>query len=181
MSPEPAHRRLPVAGATDLLVQLTGELGPAPAACLDLWRLDELRGIAVKPSALVIGALTTFADVRRSAARLINSPSVEDVCFVPNTTWGIGIVAEGFPWQTGDNAIASTGAEAPFGADSLRPVASGFVATAAGTALLPVFVTPQGMSSDGGKTWTPSVAPSPALNQAGDYYSLSHVVFGHVK
>ncbi|MFI5225420.1 MAG: FAD binding domain-containing protein, partial [Candidatus Limnocylindrales bacterium] len=57
----------PVAGATDLLVQLTGELGPAPAACLDLWRLDELRGIAVKPSALVIGALTTFADIRRSS------------------------------------------------------------------------------------------------------------------
>ena len=73
------RRPRPVAGATDLLVQLTGEIGPAPAACLDLWRLDELRGIAVRPPAegsatgpidpgsLVLGALTTFADIRRSA------------------------------------------------------------------------------------------------------------------
>ena len=65
----------PVAGATDLLVQISGELGPPPAACLDLWRLDELRGIAVQPSAggsddqgaLVLGALTTFTEIRRSA------------------------------------------------------------------------------------------------------------------
>lgn len=65
----------PVAGATDLLVQITGEIGAPPTACLDLWRLDELRGIAVAPSAggsddrgaLVLGALTTFAEIRRSA------------------------------------------------------------------------------------------------------------------
>ncbi|HYC06569.1 MAG TPA: FAD binding domain-containing protein [Candidatus Binatia bacterium] len=57
----------PVAGSTDLLVQITGELAPPPIACLDLWRLDELRGIAVKPAALVLGALTTFAEIRHSA------------------------------------------------------------------------------------------------------------------
>ena len=37
----------PIAGGTDLMVQLTGELGPPPERVLDLWRLDELRGIAV--------------------------------------------------------------------------------------------------------------------------------------
>ena len=34
---------------------------------LDLWRLDELRGIAIDGDALVIGALTTYTDIRRSA------------------------------------------------------------------------------------------------------------------
>jgi CO/xanthine dehydrogenase FAD-binding subunit len=73
-APEDAPLR-PVAGATDLLVQITGEIGSLPPACLDLWRLDELRGIAVQPAAdgsdeggsLVLGALTTFAEIRRSA------------------------------------------------------------------------------------------------------------------
>lgn len=56
----------PIAGGTDLLVQLTGELGPPPERCLDLWRLDELRGIAVDGEALVVGALTTYTELRRS-------------------------------------------------------------------------------------------------------------------
>ena len=45
------------------------------------------------------------AEVRRCAARLINAPSPDDVVFVPNTTHGIGVVAEGFPWQPGDNVV----------------------------------------------------------------------------
>jgi CO/xanthine dehydrogenase FAD-binding subunit len=58
------HR--PVAGGTDLLVQITGEIGEAPERVIDLWGLDELRGISVQPGALVIGALTTYTDLRRS-------------------------------------------------------------------------------------------------------------------
>jgi len=46
-----------------------------------------------------------IAHVRSQSAKLINSPSVDDVFFVPNTTHGIGIVAEGFPWQPGDNVV----------------------------------------------------------------------------
>jgi selenocysteine lyase/cysteine desulfurase len=45
------------------------------------------------------------AEVRALAARLINAPAVEDVYFVPNTTHGIGVIAEGFPWQAGDNVV----------------------------------------------------------------------------
>jgi CO/xanthine dehydrogenase FAD-binding subunit len=56
----------PLAGGTDLLVQITGELGPPPARLLDLWRLDELRGIKVDSGALVLGALTTYTEIRRS-------------------------------------------------------------------------------------------------------------------
>jgi cysteine desulfurase/selenocysteine lyase len=42
--------------------------------------------------------------VRGMAARLIGA-EVSDVAFVKNTSEGIGIVAEGFPWQAGDNVV----------------------------------------------------------------------------
>jgi CO/xanthine dehydrogenase FAD-binding subunit len=48
------------------MVQLTGELGPVPERMVDLWSLDELRGITIDGDALVLGALTTFTDIRRS-------------------------------------------------------------------------------------------------------------------
>ncbi len=57
----------PLAGGTDLYVQMTGELGPPPARLLDLWRLHELRGITAEAGSLVLGALTTYTDIRRSA------------------------------------------------------------------------------------------------------------------
>jgi CO/xanthine dehydrogenase FAD-binding subunit len=59
----------PIAGGTDLMVQITGELAPPPERVLDIWRLDELRGIAVVDEgspALVLGALTTYSEIRRS-------------------------------------------------------------------------------------------------------------------
>jgi xanthine dehydrogenase small subunit len=59
-----AHR--PVAGGTDLLVQITGELGDPPDRVLDIWHLEELRGIRMESNALVMGALTTYAELRRS-------------------------------------------------------------------------------------------------------------------
>ncbi|MCU0705980.1 MAG: aminotransferase class V-fold PLP-dependent enzyme, partial [Fimbriiglobus sp.] len=43
--------------------------------------------------------------VRNLAARLINAPAVDDVMFVPNTTIGIGLIAEGFPWKAGENVV----------------------------------------------------------------------------
>jgi xanthine dehydrogenase small subunit len=56
----------PIAGGTDLMVALTGELGEPPAGLVDLWALDELRGIAIDGDDLRIGALTTYTDLRRS-------------------------------------------------------------------------------------------------------------------
>ena len=56
----------PVAGGTDLLVQITGELGPAPDRVLNIWGLEELRGINLEGDELVIGALTTYTDLRTS-------------------------------------------------------------------------------------------------------------------
>jgi CO/xanthine dehydrogenase FAD-binding subunit len=57
----------PIAGGTDLMVALTGELGEPPERILDLWKLDELRGIAIEDDAVAIGALTTYTEIRRSA------------------------------------------------------------------------------------------------------------------
>jgi xanthine dehydrogenase small subunit len=56
----------PLAGGTDLMVQIAGEIGEAPERIIDLWRLDELRGITVEDDMLVLGALTTYTDIRRS-------------------------------------------------------------------------------------------------------------------
>jgi CO/xanthine dehydrogenase FAD-binding subunit len=58
----------PIAGGTDLMVALTGELGEPPDRVLDLWRLDALRGIALDGDVVSLGALTTYTEIRRSAA-----------------------------------------------------------------------------------------------------------------
>ncbi|HEY2888936.1 MAG TPA: xanthine dehydrogenase family protein subunit M [Candidatus Limnocylindrales bacterium] len=62
---EAAYR--PISGGTDVLVALSGGLGRPPERLLDLWRLDELRGIALDGDALTFGALTTYTAIRRSA------------------------------------------------------------------------------------------------------------------
>jgi CO/xanthine dehydrogenase FAD-binding subunit len=56
----------PLAGGTDLMVQMTGEIGEPPARIIDVWDLDELRGIEVAGGVLSIGALTTYTELRRS-------------------------------------------------------------------------------------------------------------------
>jgi xanthine dehydrogenase small subunit len=56
----------PLAGGTDLIVQITGEIGPPPERVLDIWHLDELRGISVDSNTLTIGALTTYSELRTS-------------------------------------------------------------------------------------------------------------------
>jgi CO/xanthine dehydrogenase FAD-binding subunit len=61
-------RLTPIAGGTDVMVRITGEIGEPPVRLLDLWRLDELRGIASDGEAITLGALTTYTDIRRSAA-----------------------------------------------------------------------------------------------------------------
>ena len=64
---EPGPPWRPIAGGTDLMVELAAGRGEPPARILDLWHLDELRGVALEPRALVLGAGTTYHDLRRSA------------------------------------------------------------------------------------------------------------------
>jgi CO/xanthine dehydrogenase FAD-binding subunit len=60
-SPDPYT---PIAGGTELMVALgAGRL--QPKKLISLWNLPELRFIQVTPDAVVIGAATTFTDLRR--------------------------------------------------------------------------------------------------------------------
>ena len=56
----------PIAGGTDVMVRITGEIGEPPARMVDLSRLEELRGIAVDGASIVLGARTTYTEIRRS-------------------------------------------------------------------------------------------------------------------
>lgn len=68
----------PVAGGTDLLAQIAGELGPPPERVLDIWALDELRGIGVADGWLTVGALTTHTAIRRSSAVREDLPALAE-------------------------------------------------------------------------------------------------------
>jgi len=55
-----------LAGGTDLMVEFqTGRTRPGHV--VDVWRVDELRGIRAEPAGLRIGALTTCTELRASA------------------------------------------------------------------------------------------------------------------
>lgn len=68
----------PLAGGTDLMVQMTGEIGEPPERILDIWGLDELRGIDLEDGALRIGALTTYTEIRRSPLVAEHAPALAD-------------------------------------------------------------------------------------------------------
>src|SRR5512143_2484278 len=81
--------RTPIAGATDLYVALNfGTL--APRRFVDIWGIDELRGISVRDDTLVMGGLTTYRAIIRSplvaerlpmlvdAARQVGGPQIQN-------------------------------------------------------------------------------------------------------
>src|SRR5689334_22230349 len=80
---------MPIAGATDVYVGLN--FGTLPVRrYLDIWAVDELRGISVRDDKLVIGALATYTDCIRSrevaerlpmlidASRLVGGPQIQN-------------------------------------------------------------------------------------------------------
>lgn len=68
---------LPIAGCTDVFVTL--EFGTQPARrFLDLWGLDELRGIEARDGVLRIGALATHTEVIRSEEVRRHLPILQD-------------------------------------------------------------------------------------------------------
>jgi xanthine dehydrogenase small subunit len=68
----------PIAGGTDVMVAITGELGRVPERMLDLSRIDALRGIALEANGLVLGARTTYTEIRRSALIREHLPALVD-------------------------------------------------------------------------------------------------------
>ena len=73
---QPLSRRWqPIAGGTDLMVLMAA--GKLPAGrYLDIWGIDELRGITVSPSHVDLGALTTFTQVRQHPLLAAEFPSL---------------------------------------------------------------------------------------------------------
>jgi selenocysteine lyase/cysteine desulfurase len=80
-------------------------VAPLPQPCVD----------AIKEYAddLAVNGVVSFRrwekridHVRSLAARLLNADPL-DVAFVPNTSAGVGIIAEGFRWQPGDNIVTA--------------------------------------------------------------------------
>jgi CO/xanthine dehydrogenase FAD-binding subunit len=67
---------VPIAGGTDLMVRITGEIGEPPARMLDLSHLAELEGISLEEGSLVLGARTTYTDIRRSALCREHAPAL---------------------------------------------------------------------------------------------------------
>src|SRR5215210_8421757 len=50
------------------MVRITGEIGEPPDRLIDLSRLEELRGIVLEGHEIVLGASTTYTEIRRSDA-----------------------------------------------------------------------------------------------------------------
>ncbi len=68
----------PIAGGTDLMVQLEAGVGEPPAAVIDLWQLDELRGVDYDGYDVSVGALTTYTDLRGSPVIRARLPALEE-------------------------------------------------------------------------------------------------------
>ena len=73
--------------------------GPAQRAVAK-WNEDA----AANGDAFYPGWMRQLNECRQRSAELVNAQP-EEVALVPNTTAGIGLVAEGFPWKEGDNAV----------------------------------------------------------------------------
>src|SRR6185369_16914328 len=54
---------VPIAGGTDIMVRITGELGEVPTRMLDLSRVEALKGITLDSGGLVLGAATTYTEI----------------------------------------------------------------------------------------------------------------------
>jgi carbon-monoxide dehydrogenase small subunit/xanthine dehydrogenase small subunit len=77
LAADPALR--PIAGGTDVMVELSAGVAPADRPLLDLWDVDELRVIEVEHDELVLGALTTYAEIRHSPLVQAALPVLADV------------------------------------------------------------------------------------------------------
>jgi CO/xanthine dehydrogenase FAD-binding subunit len=115
MAAEPGAWR-PLAGGTDLMVSFAaGKL--EDRRLVDMWRLAELRGIAVEPEAVTVGALTSYTEIREHPLLAREFPML---CRAAAETggWAIqnrgtlgGNIANGSPAADSPPALMAYGAE----------------------------------------------------------------------
>jgi xanthine dehydrogenase small subunit len=92
---------LPIAGGTDLMVALADDKG-SPRPMLDLGGLDELRDIEIRHDELVLGALVTWEELRRSALVHSALPVLAEVASV------VGAVAIRNRGTLGGNCVTAS-------------------------------------------------------------------------
>ena len=81
-------------------------VSPLPQPALEALR-EYGQSLAENGIAAVKSWFDRVTEVRGLAAKLLNAPDPSDVIFVANTTQGIGLIAEGFPWEAGDNVVTA--------------------------------------------------------------------------
>lgn len=97
----------PFAGGTDVMVMFeAGKL--SHQKYLNLWRLDDLRGILVTPETITLGALTTYTQVRANEVLQAEFPLL---CKAAGVTGGLAIQNRGT--LGGNIANASPAADSP--------------------------------------------------------------------
>src|SRR5262245_42053506 len=67
---------------------------------LDEWQADNSPISAQCPT----GTLARVAEIRRLAATFVGAKP-EEIALVGPTAWGLGLIAESFPWQVGDHVL----------------------------------------------------------------------------
>jgi CO/xanthine dehydrogenase FAD-binding subunit len=71
-------RYRPLAGGTDLMVQLAADEAEPPEAVLDLLHLSELRGVSTDGYNVTIGALTTYTELRYAPVISAHLPALAE-------------------------------------------------------------------------------------------------------
>lgn len=131
---EDDRRALPLAGGTDLIVQLRDE-AVAPTLLVDLKHIDELRAITVDEEGLRVGALVTFSDllgsqvVRQRLPLLVEMAGTVASVGIRNRATVVGNICSAVPSCDAGPALLATGATVhASGVDGARriPVGSWF-------------------------------------------------------
>ncbi|MDE3244743.1 MAG: FAD binding domain-containing protein, partial [Acidobacteriota bacterium] len=106
----------PLAGGTDLMVPFAAGTLPF-TRFLNLWGLDELRGIEIAPDSLTLGALTTYAEIRQHPVvasefpNLVQSAWVTGAMAIQNRGTLAGNIANGSPAADTPPSLLAYGAE----------------------------------------------------------------------
>jgi CO/xanthine dehydrogenase FAD-binding subunit len=102
-----ADQARPMAGGTDLMVLFEADKLPY-RKLVSLWRIPELRGIATSETHVTLGALTTYAEIQRSAIMQREFPLL-----VKAASWTGAVATQNRGTVAGNIANGSPAADSP--------------------------------------------------------------------